>query len=50
MGVTASSASGLFRFGPRDVSSAPEPKGWALMIVGFGGLGVALRRRAMSPA
>jgi hypothetical protein len=28
------------------VSSVPEPAAWALMLVGFGGLGVALRRSA----
>jgi hypothetical protein len=27
-------------------SGAPEPAGWALMILGFGGIGAALRRRA----
>ena len=25
--------------------AAPEPAGWALMILGFGGLGAALRRQ-----
>ncbi|HET6971160.1 MAG TPA: PEPxxWA-CTERM sorting domain-containing protein [Phenylobacterium sp.] len=44
-GVTASSASNLFRFGPRGVSAAPEPAAWALMIAGFGGVGAMLRRR-----
>jgi PEP-CTERM motif len=28
----------------------PEPASWALMIVGFGGVGAILRRRAMLPA
>jgi hypothetical protein len=28
-----------------DISAAPEPSGWALMLAGFGVLGAALRRR-----
>jgi hypothetical protein len=28
-----------------NVASVPEPAGWAMMLVGFGGLGVLLRRR-----
>jgi len=28
------------------VSTVPEPAAWAMMLIGFGGLGVALRRRA----
>lgn len=28
------------------ISAAPEPAGWALMILGFGGAGAMLRRRA----
>jgi hypothetical protein len=39
--VTLSSASGSFI-----TASAPEPATWSLMLVGFGGLGAALRRRA----
>ena len=27
------------------VTAVPEPAGWAMMLVGFGGLGVILRRR-----
>jgi len=33
-----------------DVSPAPEPAGWALMIAGFGAAGSALRRRARAAA
>ena len=32
------------------VSSAPEPASWALMIAGFGLVGVSLRRRALAAA
>jgi hypothetical protein len=32
------------------VSAAPEPAAWALMIVGFGGMGAALRTRRRLPA
>lgn len=31
------------------VSAAPEPGAWALMILGFGGAGVMLRRRRLAP-
>ena len=31
-------------------SSVPEPASWAMMLVGFGALGVALRRRAAKTA
>jgi hypothetical protein len=31
-------------------SAAPEPGAWALMILGFGGLGAALRRRGVAVA
>lgn len=32
--------------GGLDVSAVPEPGAWSLMLIGFGGLGFALRRRA----
>jgi hypothetical protein len=32
------------------VTQVPEPATWALMIIGFAGLGAALRRRAVSAA
>ncbi|MDB5479247.1 MAG: hypothetical protein JWO83_300, partial [Caulobacteraceae bacterium] len=28
----------------------PEPTAWVLMMLGFGGVGIALRRRAAKPA
>jgi len=31
-------------------SAAPEPASWALMLLGFGGMGAALRRRRMAAA
>ena len=31
------------------VSAVPEPATWAMMIIGFGGAGVAIRRRRSSP-
>ena len=37
---------GNFSFG----ATAPEPAQWALMIVGFGGLGVMARRRRAATA
>lgn len=41
-------------FGPAldnvSVGAVPEPASWALMIVGFGGLGVSLRRRRRAVA
>jgi len=33
------------RGGPNEPGGVPEPATWALMLAGFGGLGVALRRR-----
>jgi hypothetical protein len=36
--------------GTADVAGVPEPAGWALMIVGLGLTGAALRRRRMVPA
>lgn len=41
-GVTFSSASGVFL---TDTTGIPEPASWALMILGFGGVGAAVRRR-----
>lgn len=32
------------------ISSAPEPGAWALMVLGFGGVGAALRRRSQALA
>ena len=31
-------------------TAVPEPASWAMMLVGFGAMGVALRRRAMTAA
>ena len=39
-------AANLVPTGPLDLgTSVPEPNAWALMVLGFGGLGAALRRR-----
>lgn len=47
-GVYAKSASGVFL---SDMAAVPEADAWALMILGFGASGAALRRRrALSPA
>jgi hypothetical protein len=35
--------------GPR-TPAVPEPASWAMMLLGFGGVGVALRRRKRAPA
>ena len=37
--------SGANVYGPAAVPTVPEPGSWALMILGFGGVGAALRRR-----
>ena len=44
-GTTFKSASGVFL---TDSGGVPEPASWALMIVGFGGVGAAIRRRHAS--
>jgi hypothetical protein len=36
--------------GGLDVNAVPEPMAWALMVVGFVGIGAALRRRQANPA
>ena len=57
MVYTQSIAPGLFfaptilKFSAKDdsapLSAAPEPSSWAMMLLGFGGLGYALRRRSL---
>jgi hypothetical protein len=32
------------------VAAVPEPATWAMMLIGFGGIGSALRRRKVKPA
>ena len=44
-----SQAPGHFRFSGRD-AGVPEPASWALMILGFGGVGAAVRNRRRSVA
>ena len=39
-----------FSFDQVQLSAAPEPATWAMMLVGFGGLGAALRRARRRPA
>lgn len=36
--------------GGLQVTAVPEPATWSLMLIGFGGMGLALRRRAAKPA
>jgi len=43
--VTFTSGSGVFLTAKADSGGVPEPASWALMLVGFAGLGAALRRR-----
>jgi len=54
-------ANGAIRYAGHDIDTAaitgsavmmgvPEPASWALMILGFGGVGAALRRRQIAPA
>jgi hypothetical protein len=45
-GTTYTSASGVFGTGH---AAVPEPATWAMMILGFGGAGVVIRRRARRP-
>ena len=39
-----------FRVSDSPFAAVPEPSAWAMMLLGFGGLGVALRRRRLSAA
>jgi len=43
------SYAGTIAFAPA-VKGVPEPASWALMILGFGGVGATLRRRRSAPA
>jgi len=31
-------------------SAVPEPSTWAMMLIGFAGIGLAMRRRTLRPA
>ena len=47
---TLSTASAITRFTTSSqVAAVPEPSTWAMMLIGFGGIGVSLRRRRRSP-
>ena len=35
----------IYQLGAADATSAPEPASWAMLLLGFGGVGYALRRR-----
>lgn len=48
--VTFTSGSGMFLTGKADTAGVPEPRTWALMLLGFGGLGAMLRRRRRATA
>jgi hypothetical protein len=39
-----------FEFNPINAAGVPEPATWAMMLVGFGGLGAVMRRRRQLPA
>jgi hypothetical protein len=43
-------AEGLFQFSGQPATAVPEPATWAMMLVGFGGLGAVLRRRVRAIA
>jgi hypothetical protein len=51
-GFTGGRASyaGTINFAPDPVASVPEPAAWALMILGFGGAGAAIRSRRRGTA
>jgi hypothetical protein len=44
-GTSFTSDSGVFLTGGAPVGGVPEPASWAMMLVGFGGLGAVLRRQ-----
>lgn len=44
-GIANFTATGSGNFSATPITGVPEPAGWALMIVGIGGLGAVLRRR-----
>jgi hypothetical protein len=48
--ITFSSSQTAFEFDNIAVGGVPEPAAWALMLVGFGGLGAALRFRRSTAA
>ena len=46
--LTLPSSSNVYLF--TSVAGVPEPATWAMMLLGFGGIGMAMRRRRRSPA
>lgn len=49
-GMQLSSTRNAFEIDDITVNGVPEPATWAMMLVGFGALGFAMRRRPIAPA
>jgi hypothetical protein len=50
IGGPVTNVAGQFRLLSESVSAVPEPATWAMMLLGFGGVGVAVRRRRVKSA
>ncbi len=47
--VSYTSNSGVFLSGGTNPGGVPEPASWAMLLIGFGVIGTAMRRRSMAP-